>query len=439
MSRSERRYVLQPDAPVLAVATIFVILGVFVVWWLPRHQVKRLPYSHLLESEKRFDKENDARKTIIQIVGGLAFLGTFYVGYGQLRISQDAQFATRLQTAITKLRSDDRLLTVGAVDELERLTHDSPRDQGPVMRTLTAYLHEVTPVSDQEECTEAEWRPQVAMMALLLARPTEDVQAILATIGRRDPTYDPLNKGIFLNWLNLHGVQLENAHLEGLDLSYSHLEGANLKNAYLNNAKLVHTNLRNVDLTNAHLEHADLSDTQLQGATLKGVHLEHANFNQAQLTTGRRQPADGVVSADLDGAFLQGANLKLAMVRKEQVQRATLDSSTIMPERFFDDPLLHSTVEPPPDLGPVCESAEDLGPPSVHTKGTGESKLYDEANRRAHSMAVSVSRAICKGQRNSCRYVESDWTSTSQIVNKATGVWNVEGVSTGKCRCGGQF
>ena len=71
---------------------------------------------------------------------------------------------------------------------------------------------------------------------------------------------------------NLHGLDLSNAILAGVDLS----SGTDLSNANLNEADLSGANLSFANLSGANLNQADLTGANLTGAITTG-----ANFNQA--------------------------------------------------------------------------------------------------------------------------------------------------------------
>src|SRR5689334_5118384 len=60
-------------APLLLPALLVVtgILAVFLLWKLPKWQVAR---STALTDDNRFDRENEARKTLAQIIGGVVLL-----------------------------------------------------------------------------------------------------------------------------------------------------------------------------------------------------------------------------------------------------------------------------------------------------------------------------------------------------------------------------
>jgi hypothetical protein len=70
------------------------LLVVLALWWLPKLQVAR---SQGLTSDNRFDRENEARKTLAQIVGGVFLLAGLYSSvktFDLQRQSEDIQRQT---------------------------------------------------------------------------------------------------------------------------------------------------------------------------------------------------------------------------------------------------------------------------------------------------------------------------------------------------------
>src|SRR5258708_22466435 len=103
----------------------------------------------------------------------------------------------------------------------------------------------------------------------------------------------------------LHATEEQRAmatvQMEGINLSRARLEGADLFNARLEGARLDMAQLAGAGLMSAQLEEAGLSRAQLEGANLVGARLEGANLSYAQLE-----------GAALIGAQLAGANLSEA-------------------------------------------------------------------------------------------------------------------------------
>ena len=115
-------------------------IAILLLWLVPKWQVRRLPIS--ISHERRFELETDARKTVAQVIGGVAFLAGLYFTAETLRVAQDGQITERFTKAIAQLASKDLEVRLGGIYALERIARDSERDHGPIMEVLTAYVRE---------------------------------------------------------------------------------------------------------------------------------------------------------------------------------------------------------------------------------------------------------------------------------------------------------
>ena len=96
-----------------------------------------------------------------------------------------------------------------------------------------------------------------------------------------------------LSKADLHGRDLNNAHLQHADLhgaklhetrlSSAHLEHADLSGADLSGVNFSHADLGHVDLTGADLSNANPRHANLSGAIFRGTNLTNANFSHALL------------------------------------------------------------------------------------------------------------------------------------------------------------
>ena len=76
------------------------VTGVVVLWKGPQWQVARVEG---LDSKERFDKRNEARKTLATILGGVAFLTGGYFTWRNLNLAQEAQVTDRFYKATVQL------------------------------------------------------------------------------------------------------------------------------------------------------------------------------------------------------------------------------------------------------------------------------------------------------------------------------------------------
>jgi len=279
----------------IGISLFFIVL----LWGLPKWQARSIIG---LESKDRFDRENEARKTLSQILGGFVLIVGFYSTWQSitssqenLRITFESQITDRFTKAISQLGDTKLEIRLGAIYALERIARDSPRDEWSIMEVLTAYAREHAKVKTPKKNlpkTKAE-SPEIS----------EDIEAILSVIARRRLTYQ---KG------EDQRLDLRNTDLRGADLVEAGLSGADFTKADLDEA-----DVSGSDLGSAFLLFANLSGVNLKNSVLLGAHLEGANLT----------------AADLHGADLRGANFTGAKgLSSDQLESAKGNAETTLPE-----------------------------------------------------------------------------------------------------------
>lgn len=307
------------------VAAISVFL-VVLLWLFPKWQVRSVVG---LDSKDRFDCENEARKTLSQILGGLVLLIGFYFTWQNLQLTRDSQRETeriategqitdRFTKATTQLGDTKLEIRLGGIYALERIAKDSPKDHWPIMEVLTAYLREHAKFNRQTtripESPFLQNQQEIPM-------PDADIQAILTVLTRRTLTYLNGEK----QRLDLRGTNLALADLSGADLSWADLTETNL----------VKADLSSTDLSHAFLLRASLFEAEISKGSLVETHFEQANLSKAKLykTDLRRSNFGNAGSpgagANLTGADLRGADLGGAYLRLANLQGALLDGANL--------------------------------------------------------------------------------------------------------------
>ena len=118
---------------------------------------------------------------------------------------------------------------LGGIYALERIAKDSPRDYGPIMEVLTAFVREQAP-----------WPPANGVLSPKppgtqspAPKPPADIQAVLTVLGRRVIPQDWNGPRLDLSRTDLRGADLRGGHLEGPYLVSAHLEEGHLGDAHL--------------------------------------------------------------------------------------------------------------------------------------------------------------------------------------------------------------
>jgi uncharacterized protein YjbI with pentapeptide repeats len=314
-------------------------------WRLPKLQVDRLRLT-IRDPKARADVEDNVRKTIGQLLGGVVVLigvALAYVQFTQQQQTSQQQFLQQQQASrdllisnqvakgfeqLGQLGNDKVVLRLGGIYALEGVMNTSEQYHRPVLDALSAFVRDGTRTQTGD------------------GPPTTDIQAALTVIARRAATEPP--EHVDLVGVHISRARLVSANLSGANLSGADLRGANLGLAVLHGALFRGADLSHADLSPAHasratlsptnLSDANLSDAKLSGAILRGVYLRGTDLNNANLhgayLSGGVLPGDAIYiaaagsrwaispPADLSGAHISGADLTGATVSQEQLDKA---------------------------------------------------------------------------------------------------------------------
>src|SRR5271157_1595376 len=177
------------------------LLALAILWKVPQWQVGSVKD---LEPKERFDRVNEARKTLATILGGIAFLvGGFFtwqnlrVAQENLKVSQEGQITDRFSKAIEQLGAVDANgekkleVRLGGIYALERIANESERDHWPIMEVLCTYVRENAPRKPRESTEKNQaWAEPPPLAA--------DIQAILTVLCRRDRKWERKNQHLDL-------------------------------------------------------------------------------------------------------------------------------------------------------------------------------------------------------------------------------------------------
>lgn len=215
-------------------------------------------------------EEADRIRTALIALGGgaLATLGA-YNAYHTFELSRSGQVTDRFAKAIGQLGDANPRVRLGGIYALERIAHDSRRDHPQVMELLTAYVREQAPWSPEAPTGTADGQERTPSNARSSAsrgeRLANDVQAVLAVLGRRQLAYD-------IRLLDLSGTDLRGAKLAGAKLQRAIIVGANLDDVDL------HLDEAEPSREFDHLDRGPLLDARFDATTKlpKGVTRERA-------------------------------------------------------------------------------------------------------------------------------------------------------------------
>jgi hypothetical protein len=346
-------------------AALVVLAAIWWLWWrLPQRQVARLALQ-IHDPKARADTEDNFRKTIGQVLGGIAVLAGAVAAYLQftqqqqtayqqiltqqqasensLKASRDLLISNQVAKGFEQLASNKMTMRLGGIYALEGVMNTSEQYRVPVLEALCAFVRDNT-----------RDKPATAIQPL-----ATDVQAALTVIGRRSGEIGIVD----LSRANLSGANLRGAGLGRANLSDTDLRDANLRSADLRGANLRGISLSGADLRGANLRGADLGRANLRDTDLRDANLRDANLSD--LSVGDKLSGTNGVGiahldlggADLRGAYLSGANLSDANLSEVNLSRAHLREAMDLTQAQLDtacgtDANLppERTLKPCPDL-----------------------------------------------------------------------------------------
>ena len=159
-----------------------------------------------------------------------------------------------------------------------------------------------------------------------------------------------------LSYMDLTGVNLENA-----DLYMANLIGTNLQGANLENKDLRAVDFTWADLSNANMSGANLSYAIMDGADLSGANMRYSRFIYASLANADMSMSD-LQGAIFTAANLRGANLTCSYMSCADLRSANLEGANLTNADLKDANINHvdltgvdlTNVKNLPDISMSC-------------------------------------------------------------------------------------
>lgn len=293
----------------LLLAILFAGLIIIPEWLYPSLSAAQLrvvssPQARIELQQAQGQLANNARSSVLQVLAGLAVVGGAIATWRQVRISREGQITERFTRAVDQIGNQNVDVRVGGLYALERIARDSVADRTAIQFLMGAFIrnHAKSPVGADAPQQSTEIVDE--RLPSLRAR-APDVQVAMAVLGRRLPSPD--RRTLTLSRVDLHGLSLNDARLEGATFQESNLARSELINIRLDNADLRATDLRWATLEGSRLTGANLSRADLRGTNLSGAILEDTVLTGAQADTSTIWPTDfnaqrrrerGVIEAD---------------------------------------------------------------------------------------------------------------------------------------------
>lgn len=384
------------------IVVLILVLVVFstILWIIPILQVQKLSNTPKTRNEEqalslekdRLKLEDEARKTLAQIIGGgvvllglLFTFGTYLISLDKQDLDREAQMTDRFSKAITHLGDEKQAIRIGGLYELERVAKDSPKDLATIRKVILTYLHDN--YSIRNEATEStkfavEKREQSNGLAISFYSSNTELQTLINIIqglSNEDDRLDfsglnlldkSLTRGRY-SLANFSGTNLSGSNIFASNFSHSNFKDAilnrvtsdlkehieikgsivmlvtpqevkpNFTGADLTRAMIIESNLSEAIFVEAKLRNADLTKSifykvNLSEAALDYVNATQTNFKAANLTNANFRGAN-LSGASFEGSILDLTNFSSADLREtkglnfEVMKKSIISDDTKLP------------------------------------------------------------------------------------------------------------
>jgi len=335
------------------VGTVLVLL-VVLIWKLPQWYASR----HLTDSEVGLRIENDARKSILEVIGGGALLVGLAFTWQNLQHTQEAtnltldraregQVTDRFVRSVEQLGSKELSVRVGAVYSLDRIASESSRDVRPIVEILAAFVRSRGPYPGEKASSlirQRYRRPKPddfkfgtlaiedngANSRLTRVFLAADLQASLGIIASRWKPSDEQER-LDLTACFLRAAAAPRCHILNIDFSFS-----DLRNVYFAETTFERTMFAGTLLMDGEFSHTVVSKVVFIGSDLRGATFYKATLNCAFISCDLRYAdftdADltGVTFSQVDARSTDFTGVK-GLAEKQIKDGLRTDSNTILP------------------------------------------------------------------------------------------------------------
>lgn len=151
------------------------ILSLFILIFIPKCLV---PHYYLSHPRDLFGMENEARRTIAYIIGGILVIVGIGLTIWRNWIAQEGNITERFYRATEQLAGGRNEQRLGGIYSLERISKELESDYWPIIEILSGYIRKRAP-----------WKETSSTIPLEKAKPNIDIQAALTVLCRRKHYY----------------------------------------------------------------------------------------------------------------------------------------------------------------------------------------------------------------------------------------------------------
>lgn len=298
---------------------LFAAVISFLLVKIPKLQISSM---NGLSPDVKFTLENEARKTLAQIIGGMFLLVGIYGTLRSMQLSENAQFVGRFDRAVDQLGNEKQQIRIGGVFALIRLSEGEDEDKQAVREIFLEHIREIAGREDQAQENLApptttppvnNSNPPLSVNNQNFEKHRREMQLIIDSLG--DSIYE------------LEATDLSNTKLKGLNFNSCQCTRWNFRGSYLDGAVFNNSRLLDSVFAQASLKNVSFINSYLEGANFEGADLSFVDFSGALLS-----------NVNFDGADLRGANLSSAgFLKSTQIEKARNFTFAQLPEEIVSE------------------------------------------------------------------------------------------------------
>lgn len=299
------------------------LLTVGIIWVVPRMQLAKSKES--LKLEDYLDLENEYRKTIAQIIGGVCVLCGFIFTWLQLSatqetiiISEKRLITDRYAKALDQLGNPNKETRLGGIYALGSIAENSTDYISIAKEVLTSYIRRNY---NADSVLREEFQ---ASMDILTGKQFK------ISFQKDKESGINLSKTTLIGY-DFDNSQLKNAIIEESNFNRSSFIKAEMSGIVASASTFIRAVCTDAKMTDSQLYGADFTLAKLNGVVMKNSNLKGAKFVDADLSNADLSGCD-MSDVDINRASLHGTNLINAIgLSKSQLHNAQIDSTTKLP------------------------------------------------------------------------------------------------------------
>lgn len=238
---------------------ILSFLSIVVIVFLPKYQVSLLTLSDPLEVK---NLENELRRTIIQLIGGIFLVLGAYLSWNTYAQTKERDFAQQLNKIISLMGNNKDYVKIGAIYSLKQITENHEDNYDIVLNILTSYLRDYGKWQDTEYSSNVELRQSLLSVINSIRVYNTQRQIDLSHLDLKD---------LSLQSMNLKNIKFIESYFNSSDLKNSNFDNSILSGSSFNNANLESTSFKNCDLRYTTFKRANIRNANFSGADLRGL------------------------------------------------------------------------------------------------------------------------------------------------------------------------